>query len=104
MEPFATRTVYDAAAAGFDLPPLRFWSVFGQRLVDHARLRPGEFADIRRATGRRDPAVADRDRLDDRLPRIDRDDLAVDEHGVGGLCRYRHRKGDNDERSEQKRS
>jgi len=42
MARFATRSVYDRAAAGFDLPPLRFWSVLGQRLVDHARPQPGE--------------------------------------------------------------
>jgi SAM-dependent methyltransferase len=42
MARFATRSVYDRAAAGFDLPPVRLWSVFGPRLVDHARPQPGE--------------------------------------------------------------
>lgn len=42
MRHFATKTVYNDAARGQDLPALRLWSRLGERLAQHADIQPGE--------------------------------------------------------------
>ena len=53
--------------------------------IDHPRLGSGERADIGGAADRDDLAVAHGERLGRRGGRIERHDLAVEQHGIGVL-------------------